>query len=352
MDAMTFAVDLAKNVFEVAGANRAGRVVDRRRLTRSQFERFLASVPRGTEVIMEACGTAHYWGRRCQLHGLAPVLLPAQYVRPYVRRNKSDRSDAAALLEARRSGEIPVVPIKTAEQQALYSWHCVRRQWQTARTARINTIRGLLREHGVALCLGAATIRRTVPTLLEDASRGLPGLVRDAVSALLDELRDLESRLQALDTRLTRIAEADPVTRRLQTVPGVGVVIATSLVSRVPHIHAFRRGRHFASWLGLTPREVASGTRCWRGRISKRGDVYVRTLLTHGARSVLVNAQRRARAPRRALSPLQTWVIEVAKRRGQNKAVSALANKLARIIWAVWRSETNFSADRPSATAA
>jgi transposase len=345
MDATTIAVDLAKDVFEIAGANRAGRIVEHGRLSRRQFERFLATVPAGTEIIMEACGTAHYWGRQCQGHGLAPRLLPAQYVRAYVRRNKSDRADAEALLEAHRCGEIQVVPVKTPEQQALHGLHQVRRQWQSARTARINAIRGLLREQGIPLRLGATTIRRTVPALIDDPARALPPLLCAALRGLLDELRDLERRLHDLDASLTRVAAADPVARRLQTVPGVGVIIATSLISNVPHIHAFRRGRHFASWLGLTPREAASGTRRWRGHISKRGDVYLRTLLTHGARSILVNAQRRARANVSALTALQRWAVDLAARRGQNKAASALANKLARIVWAVWRSDVDFSAD-------
>jgi transposase len=352
MDSRSIAVDLAKDVFEVLDGRTAGQVLERRRLNRQQFQRFLGSLPKGTEIVMEACGTSHYWGRQCHGLGLVPRLLPTQYVRAYVRRNKSDRTDAEALLEARRCGGILAVPVKTAEQQALQSVHRVRAQWQTARTARINVIRGLLREYGLPLRAGAATIRRVVPTLLDDASQALPGLLRQTLGLLLEELRDLDTRLNALDRQLRQIAEADPVAQRLQTVPGVGIIVATGLLGSVPHIHAFRRGRHFASWLGLTPREASSGLRHWRGGISKRGDVYLRSLVTHGARSVLVNAQRRARVNPEQLTPMQRWAVRVAARRGYNKAVSAVANKLARLIWAVWRHDVDFFADhRPRAAA-
>jgi transposase len=169
---------------------------------------------------------------------------------------------------------------------------------------------------------------------------------------LLDEVTDLERRVGDIDRQLSQLADEDPIARRLQTVPGVGVIVATSLLGSVPHIHSFRRGRQFASWLGLTPREASSGMRHWRGGISKRGDVHLRCVLTHGARSVLFNAQRRARSHADRLTPIQRWVVDLAARRGYNKAVSALANKLARIIWAVWRHDVDFAADPPTLAAA
>lgn len=351
MDTHIVAVDLAKDVFEVAWATAAGRVEGHRRLTRSQFERFLREQQAGTEIVMEACSSSHHWGRLCYGLGLLPILLPSQYVRPYVRRNKSDRTDAEALLEARRCSGITAVPVKTADQQALQSLHRVRTQWQTARIARLNVIRGLLREYGLPLRAGAVTVRRSVPALLADANTALPARLRGVLHSLLEEVADLERRLHELDAQLIDLAESDPVARRLQTVPGVGVIVATSLLGSVPHIHAFRRGRHFASWLGLTPREASSGMRRWSGKISKRGDVYLRCVLTHGARSVLFNALRRARAHAERLTALQRWVVDLAARRGYNKAVSALANKLARIIWAVWHHDVDFAADRTPAAA-
>lgn len=346
MDPTTIAVDLAKDVFEIAEADQAHRVVARRRFTRLQFERYLRAVQPGTEVVMEACGTAQHWGRVCRDAQLVPILLPVQYVRAYVRRNKSDRADAEALLEARRCGEILPVPIKSPAQQALQALHRVRRQWQTTRTARINTIRGVLREQGLPLRLGARTILREVPQLLDDER--VPPLLRVGLVPVLDEIRDLERRVAALDTQLAALLAQDEVGQRLQTIPGVGVITASALLGSVPHIHAFRRGRQFASWLGLTPRESASGHRRWRGRISKRGDVYLRTLLIHGARSVINNARRLARSRRPRLTPVHRWAVGLADRIGANKAATALANKLARIIWAVWRSDGDFVA-RPAA---
>lgn len=344
MDATTIAVDLAKDVFEVAAANRADRIIERKRLTRRQFERFIDTLSPGTLVIMEACGTAHYWGRRCQARDLRVRLLPGQYVRPYVRRNKTDRTDTEALFEANRCGGVAPVPVKTVEPQTLQVLHRVRTQWQRARTARINAMRGILREHGFPLGVGAQTALKRIPGLLDDATIALPDLVRRTVSLVLEEVRELEARIASIDQQLAHIVREDSVARRLHQIPGVGVITATALVGTVGHIHAFRRGRHFASWLGLTPRESSSGGRRHLGGISKRGDVYLRCLLTHGARSVLLTAQRTARTAPRQLTRLQQWAVTIAARRGHNRAAIAVANKLARIIWAVWVRDTDFDA--------
>lgn len=350
MDATTVAVDLAKDVFEVALANRAGRIVDRRRLTRRQFERFVEGLGEGTTVVMEACGTAHYWGRRCQARGVTVRLLPVQYVRPYVRRNKTDRTDVEGMLEAHRCAGIRPVPVKTCEQQALQALHRVRTQWQATRTNRINVLRGLLREQGYPVPVGARTVLTRVMGLLDDPARALPASLRALGLALVGEVRDLEARVADIDHELTRIAREHSIAARLQQVPGVGVVTATALVGAVSHIHAFPRGRDFASWLGLTPRESTTGTRRYLGRISKRGDGYLRCLLTHGARAVLLAAQRTARDRPHRLTRLQQWAASLAERRGHNKAAIALANKLARIIWAVWSREADFYS--PAAQAA
>jgi transposase len=342
MDATTVAVDLAKDVFEVALANRGDRIFERRRLTRPQFERFLEGLTPGTVVVMEACGTAHYWGRRCQARNLAVRLLPGQYVRPYVRRNKTDRTDTEALFEAHRCSGVHPVPVKTVEQQTLQVLHRVRTQWQAARTARINAMRGILREHGFPIGVGAGTALKRIPILLGDATIALPDMVRHTVSVVLQEVHDLEDRIATIDRQLARVVREHPVAQRLHQIPGVGVITATALIGAVGHIHAFRRGRQFASWLGLTPREASSGGRRHLGGISKRGDVYLRCLLTHGARSVLLNAQRTARTAPRHLTRFQQWAIDVAVRRGHNKAAIAVANKLARVIWAVWSRDMDF----------
>jgi len=352
MDATTVAVDLAKDVFEVALANRAHRIVDRKRLTRRQFESFIEGLAAGTEVVMEACGTAHYWGRRCQARGLAVRLLPVQYVRPYVRRNKTDRTDTEAMLEADRCAGVQPVPVKTVDQQALQALHRVRTQWQATRTGRINVMRGLLREHGYPVPVGARTVLTRVTAILDDPTRPLPLVLRQMVTHLVEEVRSLEARVIAVDRELARVAREHPVARRLQQVPGVGIVTATAMIGAVGHIHAFRRGRDFASWLGLTPRESTTGTRRYLGRISKRGDGYLRCLLTHGARAVLLAAQRTARTSPHRLTRLQQWAVTLAARRGHNKAAIALANKLARIIWALWCHERDFHSPSVQTTAA
>jgi transposase len=352
MNAMTVAVDLAKDVFEVAVANRAGRITERKRLTRRQFEPWIDALPAGTTVVMEACSMAHYWGRRCVAHGRAVRLLPPQYVRPYVRRNKTDRADADGLLEAHRGGGIQAVAIKTVEQQTLQTLHRVRTQGQAARTARLNVMRGVLREYGITLAVGARTAMRRIPALLDDTTSSLPALVRASLAMVLEEVRALEARVAQIDQQLGRIAREQPIARRLQQVPGVGVITATALMGAVGDIHAFRRGRQFASWLGLTPRESSSGTRRYLGRISKRGDVYLRCLLTHGSRAVLLAAQRAVRVSPHRATRFQQWAAELAIRRGPNKAAIAIANKLARLVWVVWHRDVDFDASAPCGAAA
>jgi transposase len=341
MDATTVAVDLAKSVFELASANAQWRISARQRLTRAQFARFLAETS-ATHVVMEACGTAHYWGRVAQRHGHRVTLIPPAYVRPYVRRNKTDRADAEAILEAVRSGEMPGVPVKRIEQQALVALHRVREQWMTTRTARINTLRGILREHGILLPAGAGAALQAVPTILDEAETALPLHLRTILASVHAEVRTIETRIADLERELRILADADPIVTRLRTLPGIGLVTATALVGSVGHIHAFRRARQFASWLGLTPREHSSGHRRRLGSISKHGDVYLRCLLSHGARAVLLMAQRRA-ARGQTLTRLHQWALTVRDRRGHNKATIAVANKLGRIVWAVWQKDVPFA---------
>ncbi len=338
MDATTVAVDLAKTVFELALANAQWHLVGRQRLNRAGFTRFLAETP-PTHVVMEACGTAHYWGRVAQDHGHRVTLVPPGYVRPYVRRNKTDRADAAAILEAVRSGQVPTVAVKRVEQQALVALHRVREQWMTTRTARINTLRGILREQGILLPAGARAALQAIPSVL-DAATLLPAHLRRVLADVHEEVRAIEGRIAALERELASLAADDPVVTRLRTIPGIGLLTATALVGSVGHIHAFHRARQFASWLGLTPREHSSGPRRRLGGISKRGDVYLRCLLTHGARAVLLAAHRRRGASSTAL---HRWALDLRERRGHNKATIAVANKLGRIVWAVWTKDVPYT---------
>lgn len=349
MDATTIAVDLAKDVFEVAIANRSGRVSEHRRLTRAQFERFVSGLSAGGTVVMEACGTAQYWGQRCQAQGLTVRLLPCQYVRPYVRRNKTDRTDAEALLEANRCGGLDPVPVKTIEQQALQTVHRIRQQWQRTRVARINGLRAALREFGVAVPNGVRAGLRRIALVLAELESPVPPVVRRTLHVVFDEVRALDQQIRALDRELTQTARTHPHASRIHQVSGIGVLTATAFVGTVANIHAFRRSRQFASWIGLTPREASSGERRQLSGISKRGDRYLRTLLTHGARAVLIAARREARLRPERASPLYRWALAVEARRGYNKATCAVANKLARIIWAVWAHDTDFDPRRPGA---
>lgn len=211
----------------------------------------------------------------------------------------------------------------------------------TTRTARINTLRGILREQGLLLPAGAGPAVRAIPAVVEDADTPIADSVRHMISLMHEEIRALEQHIAALERELQALADGDPVTTRLRDIPGIGLLTATALVGTVGNIHAFRRARQFASWLGLTPREYSSGARRRLGGISKRGDIYLRCLLTHGARAVLRAAHRRMTTKQR-LTRLHQWALTVQTRRGHNKAAIAVANKLGRIVWAVWSRDVKF----------
>jgi len=332
----TIAVDIAKNVFELAVSYYPGQVAETHRLSRSRFLRFFAQRD-AADVVMEACGMAHCWARQIQHLGHSVVLLPHQYVRPYVRRNKTDRTDAKGLLEAHRNKDIHPVPIKSVEQQTLASLHRFRSAWLATRTAHINTVRGILRELGIFIPLGAQHVVPHVRSLIEDADSEIPMALRHSLHQACEEIHRLGSLLHDADHQIRALGTQIPTVDRLLTIPGIGILTATALVAFVGDVQRFRSCRHFASYLGLTPRERSSGTTRRLGRISKQGDVYLRMLLTHGARAVLWAASKLSQPDR-----LRSWALELQQRRGHNKATIALANKLARIVWAVWKRGTEF----------
>jgi len=342
MQGTTIAVDLAKSVFEVAVSERAGSVSKRHRLSRTQVSRFLAAQAPAT-VVMEACGTAHYWAREAYARGHRAVLLPPHSVRPYVLRNKTDGADAKGLLEAVRNEAIRPVPVKSVDQHVLAGLHRMRSAWMATRTARLNALRGLLRELGFAIPVGARQVVPFVWALIGDAESGVPDALRPVLAEAAHEIRELEGRVRAVERSLEGLASASPVVARLRTIPGVGLLTATAFVAFVGDAGRFPSGRHLASYLGLTPRESSSGLRRRLGGISKRGDPYLRMLLIHGARSVLCHAKKTTGEPDR----LRIWALDRERLRGHNKATVALANKLARIVWAVWRRERGFG-DRNS----
>jgi len=322
------AVDLAKAVFEIAVSHHPGQVARRERLARSQVLSFFAQQPPAT-VVMEACGSAHFFAQRIQELGHKVVLLPPYHVRPYVRRNKTDRADAKGLLEASRNEEIRPVPVKSQTQQLLTTLHRLRSSWVTERTARLNTLRGLLRELGVFIPVGSTKVIPAVWALVEDADSVLPEALRPLFAEACHEVRSIEARIKQVERQLEALTEQLPVIEHLLTIPGIGLLTASALFAFIGDIHRFPSGRHLASWLGLTPREHTSGLKRQLGHISKRGDSYLRTLLIHGARSTLVRA--RTRQPDR----LRKWAHKLGQTHPHNKATVALANKLARVAWAV-----------------
>ena len=351
--ATTVAVDLAKDVFELAFADAEHRIVERKRLSRRAFTHVLDN--RGPlRVVMEACGSAHYWARRFTRQGHAVRLLPARDVRPYVRRNKTDRTDVAGILEADRCAQIDPVPVKSPEQQGVQALHRIRERLKAQRTSTINLLRGVLREFGLIIPLGAAKVRPAVLAALEDGDNDLPMALRHTLGELLERLAGLQADMAAIEQRLEVFAERDPSSQRYQSVPGVGLLTATALCASVGSLDRFHSGRHFAAWLGLTPREHSSGAQRHLGAMSKRGDGYLRLLLIHGARAALRAAQVRQRKDQ-PLDRLQAWALALQVRQGHNKAAVALANKVARRLWAMEHHHAAFDGNhcsvRPMAAA-
>lgn len=339
MSSMQIGVDLAKSVFEVAVSAVPGQVRERHRLSRAALTAFFAARP-PAEVLLEACGSAHHWGRELQRLGHTVRLLPAGDVARYRDGNKTDRADAKALLEAARNEKISRVPVKSVEQQAVVALHRIRQGYLQTRTARINAVRGHLREFGCVIPVGAGQVLpRAYAALDQDA---VPILLRPALQTVLAEIVALETQAEAVRTELTRLAAQMPDVELLLTVPGVGILTATALVAFVGDIHRFGSGRDFAAYLGLTPREHSSGPVRHLGAITKRGNSYVRMLLIHGARSAL-----RAGAVTSHPDDLRTWARALAERKGHNVAAVALANKLARVCWRVWRDQRPFERRAP-----
>ena len=346
MHATTVAIDLAKDVFELGFADERNRVVQRKRLSRGAFAReFENRSP--LKLVMEACGSAHVWARRFQRLGHGVRLLPAHDVRPYVRRNKTDRADVAGLLEAARCPDIHEVPVKTPEQQGVQGLHRIREHLKSSRTASINLVRGLLREFGIVIPLGAAKVRPAVLAALEDGDNELPMALRHTLAEQLDQVQALHQQLVAIDRRLAEFAARDGQSQRHLEASGVGVITATGLSASVGVFDRFRSGRHFASWIGITPREHSSGNRRRLGRISKRGDSYLRMLLIQGARATLRSAKLKHQRGGE-LSRVEVWALELQQRQGHNKAAVALANKTARRLWAAEHHRTKYDPNHVS----
>ena len=343
MNSTTVAVDLAKNVFEIAVAGADWRITERQRLSRAKFARFFVQRP-PCSVVMEACGSAHHWGRRIAALGHDVRLLPPHYVKAYVKRNKTDRADATALIEAARCPDMKPVPIKTVEQQQIQSLHRLRSQWLSTRHRYVNTLRGTLREFGIFIPLGVNVAKDQIGIALAEPGNGLPDGLRPTLTDMLAEIRVLESRIIAAERELAALTRSDERVQQLREIPGIGLLTGTALRATVGDIHRFPSGRHFASWIGITASERSSAERRRLGKISKQGDTHLRTLLVHGARAALLAAHRAQRSGR-PLNRIQQWALDCEQRCGHNKATVALANRLARIVWATWKYERPFDAN-------
>jgi transposase len=336
MNTTTVAVDLAKSVFQLAVADAAWHVTEKHRLTRSQFERWFLNRDVSL-VIMEACGSAHHWARWLNSLNIDVKLLPAAYIGAYVKRNKTDAADACALLEAARCADIAPVKVKSIEQQALQGLHRTRSLWMGTRTSRINALRGFCREFGISVATGSRNGIEQISRVLADPHSAVPALIRGTMALLVEEIRLLEARIAQLERELTELARHSPACTTLLSIPGIGLLTATAMVAATSgSVQHFRDARHFASWFGLTPKEYSSGSTRTLGRISKRGDRYLRMLLTHGARAVL-RAASVAQSAGRQLDGLRQWALAVQARSNHNKAACAVANKLARICYATLR---------------
>jgi transposase len=315
------AVDLAKSVFEIAVSHEVGRVAEHRRLNRSGFRRFLEK-QEPSEILMEACGTAHYWGRECRALGHRVRLLPAGDVRRYKDGNKTDRTDTKALLEASRNDAIDVVPVKSEDQQAMAALHRIRSGFLQTRTARINAVRGHLREFGGSIPAGARKVVSFARSALEQDA--VPEALGPVLLELLDDIERLAARAKDIEKRLDGLTGHVPAVQHLISVPGIGLLTATAMVAFVGDIRRFPSCRSFADYLGLTPREHSSGAVRRLGRITKRGNTCLRMLLIHGARSAL-----RAGMLTDQPDDLRAWALDLKRRKGFNLAAVALVNKLA-----------------------
>jgi transposase len=336
---VTMGIDLAKRSFHVFGVDASGKPVLSKKLSRARLSAFMANLPACT-VAMEACGSAHHWARLFRRFGHEVRLIAPQFVKPFVKSNKNDAADAEAICEAAQRPNMRFVAVKTIEQQDIQAMHRMRSLAVERRTAQVNQVRGLLLEYGIEIPQGRAVLMRRLPEILEDAENGLSERLRAELNGLREELRHLDGRVAHYDAQLEAIAQSEAGAQRLMTIPGIGPLVATALLAAVGEdIALFRNGRGLAAWLGLVPRQHSTGGRERLLGISKRGDVYVRQLLIHGARAALRWVERKEDATSR-------WAAALKRRRHPNVAIVAMANKMARVAYGVLRSGQPYDAGR------
>ncbi len=327
MDITTIGLDIAKSVFQVHGCDRNGKTVMRKQLKRNQVLAYFANLP-ASLVGLEACGGAHYWARELNKLGHDARLVSPQFVKPYVKGNKNDANDAEAICEAVGRPTMRFVPLKSVEQQDIQVLHRIRSGSVKERTALANRIRGLLGEYGIVVAKGLAALRRQLPEILEDADNHLTVIARQLFAELQEQLIEIDKRVSDYGDKIQALHQGSEVSRRLAQVPGIGPITATALLASLGDGKAFSSPRQVASWLGLVPKQSSSGGKPKLLGISKRGDVYLRTLLIHGARAVVKTAAAKEDSQSR-------WINDLVKRRNRNIAAVAVANKNARIVWAL-----------------
>ena len=327
MELKLVAIDLAKHVFQICALSKNGKVMFNRKLSAKKLIEELTKLA-PTVVAMEACGSAHHWGRRVQALGHEVRLIPAQHVKAFRRVHKSDTHDALAIAEAAQRPKLHAVAVKSLEQQDLQGLVRRRQQLMRQRNAMANQLRGIAREYGVNFPLGIKPLYRDVPRALEDGENTLTPIARTLLAELLEDLRQLDERLAAITLKLATHVKANQHYQRLRTIPGFGPIVAAEFLAAVGSAQQFSSGRDLAAWLGLVPRQDGTGGRVKLYGITKHGDRQLRTTVIHGARAVVRWAHKHNHAQSR-------WIIELKARRGTNRTVVALANKLARIAWAI-----------------
>lgn len=337
MNVKRIGIDLAKQVFQLHGVDYNEKVVLKKQLTRTKMLTYFQSLP-PCLIGMEACGSAHYWARELQKLGHTVKLMAPQFVKPYVKSNKNDANDAEAICEAVSRPSMRFVTIKTVAQQDIQAVHRIRSELVKQRTAKGNQIRGLLAEYGIVINKRIDVLRNALPSILEDAENGLSFDFKILLEELREDLIALNERVSTLTEKINVLAKSNEDAQRLLKIPGVGPMTATAIISAVGDGKQFKCGRDLAAWLGLTPKQHSSGGKERLLGISKRGDAYLRTLLIHGARAVL-------RVSETKTDSLNCWLQNLCNRRNKNIAAVALANKNARIIWAILTKKTDYQMD-------
>ena len=337
MKITTVGIDLAKNVIQVHGVDERGKAVLKKPLKRSQVLAFFANLP-PCLIGLEACASAHYWARKLQSYGHTVKLMAPQLVKPYVKTNKNDMADAEAICEAVSRPTMRFVPVKSAAQQAVLALHRARQGFVKARTARANQIRGLLAEYGIVIPQGIGHIARRLPDILEDGENDLPGMFRELLQRLGDHLKELDRQVGELEGQIQSWHRENEASKRLAQIPGIGPITASALVASIGEAKSFDNARQLAAWLGLVPRQHSSGGKQVLLGMSKRGDSYLRTLLIHGARAVIRVAAGKA-------GHAHSWLARLMGRRNPNVAAVALANKNARMVWALLAHNRDYQAD-------